>query len=230
MLIGTIRAQRLLLRTPLIVADSINYLTAKFTFDADWAGCAVTAYFTCGSAAISAALTEGEITAQQGINLTAGRWELKLAGVRGDSRITAGPVQFEVMPFGTSEGELPDITLTQYEQLLAKIGDLDDLVTVKTDLVSAINEAALSGGGEGGDLPGGGTPGQVLTRTEAGCAWRDLPVYEGETVVTPKAGEETTLETAGKYLEENLRVKEIPQYSVGNDAGGTTFIIGKELE
>lgn len=231
MLTGTIRAQQLMLRTPLIVADSINYLTAKFSFDADWAGCAVTAYFISGDKAIAAELTDGRITAEQGINLTAGRWELKLAGIRGDSRITAGPVQFEVMPFGTSEGELPDISLTQYEQLLAKIGDMDELITTKASLVAAINEAAQGGGGGGGgDLPGGGTPGQVLTRTEAGCAWRDLPTYEGETTVTPAAGSATTLETAGKYLEENVLVKEIPQYSVGNDAGGTTFIIGKEIE
>ena len=36
MLTGIIRGQRLMLRTPIVVADSINYLTAKFAFDADW--------------------------------------------------------------------------------------------------------------------------------------------------------------------------------------------------
>jgi len=42
MLTGIIRGQRLMLRTPLVVADSINYLTAKFTFDADWNGRVIT--------------------------------------------------------------------------------------------------------------------------------------------------------------------------------------------
>lgn len=175
MLTGIIRGQRLMLRTPLVVADSINYLTAKFTFDADWNGRVITAYFVCGDKTITAELAGGEITAAQGINLTAGRWELKLSGIKADSRVTAGPVWFDVLPFGTADGELPDISLTQYEQLLAKIGDMDDLTTAdKNTLVAAINEAAQSGGGSGGGgLPAGGTPGQVLTRTASGSAWQD---------------------------------------------------------
>lgn len=175
MLTGIIRGQRLMLRTPIVVADSINYLTAKFAFDADWKGRVITAYFVCGDKTITAELTDGEITAAQGVNLTAGRWELKLSGIKGDSRVTAGPVQFDVLPFGATEGELPDISLTQYEQLLAKIGDMDELTTAdKNTLVAAINEAAQSGGGSGGGgLPAGGTPGQVLTRTASGSAWQD---------------------------------------------------------
>lgn len=175
MLTGIIRGQRLMLRTPLVVADSINYLTAKFAFDADWKGRVITAYFVCGDKTITAELTSGEITAAQGINLTAGRWELKLSGIKADSRVTAGPVWFDVLPFGAADGELPDISLTQYEQLLAKIGNMDELTTAdKNTLVAAINEAAQSGGGSGGGgLPAGGTPGQVLTRTASGSAWQD---------------------------------------------------------
>lgn len=231
MLTGIIRGQRLMLRTPIVVADSINYLTAKFTFDPDWTGRAITAYFVCGDKAITAELTDGEITAAQGINLTAGRWELKLSGIKGDSRVTAGPVQFDVLPFGATEGDLPDISLTQYEHLLAKIGDMDELTTTDKDtLVAAINEAAKSGGGSGGGgLPAGGTPGQVLTRTANGSAWKDLPTYDGEITIIPQVENAQTLKTAGKYLEQDVQVKEIPQYSVSNDAGGTTFIIGKEL-
>ena len=230
MLTGIIRGQRLMLRTPLVVADSINYLTAKFTFDPDWTGRTVTAYFVCGDKAITAELTDGEITAAQGINLTAGRWELKLSGIKGDSRVTAGPVQFDVLPFGATEGELPDISLTQYEKLLAKIGDMDELTTTDKDtLVAAINEAAQSGGSGGGELPAGGTPGQVLTWTANGSAWKDLPTYDGEITIIPQVENTQTLKTAGKYLEQDVQVKEIPQYSVSNDAGGTTFIIGKEL-
>ena len=100
MLTGIIRGQRLMLRTPIVVADSINYLTAKFTFDPDWTGRAITAYFVCGDKAITAELTDGKITAAQGINLTAGRWELKLSGIKGDSRVTAGPVQLTCCPSG----------------------------------------------------------------------------------------------------------------------------------
>lgn len=142
MLTATIRGQQLQLRTPLIVADSINYITARFAFDKDWEGRAVTAFFTQGDKAISAAVVNNEITAEQGINLTVGTWEVKLTGVKGDSRITAGPVKINVLPFGSVEGEeLPDITPTQYEQLLALIGSLDNLTTANRDsIVGAINE------------------------------------------------------------------------------------------
>lgn len=141
MLTATVKGQQLQLRTPLIVADSINYITAKFTFDEDWEGRAVTAFFTQGNNTISAAVVNNEITAEQGINLTAGTWEVKLTGVKGDSRITAGPVKINVLPFGSVDGELPDISPTQYEQLLALIGSLDDLTTANKDsIVGAINE------------------------------------------------------------------------------------------
>ena len=200
MLTGIIRGQRLMLRTPLVVADSINYLTAKFTFDPDWAGRAITAYFVCGDKTITAELTSGEITAEQGINLTAGRWELKLSGIKGDSRVTAGPVWFDVLPFGATDGEPPDISLTQYEQLLAKIGDMDELTTTDKDtLVAAINEAAQSGGSGGGGLPAGGTPGQVLTRTASGSAWQDgTPGPVGPQGPEGKKGEKGDTGAAGE--------------------------------
>ena len=66
MLTGIIRGQRLMLRTPIVVADSINYLTAKFAFDADWKGRVITAYFVCGDKTITAELTSGEITGSAG--------------------------------------------------------------------------------------------------------------------------------------------------------------------
>lgn len=151
MLTATVRGQQLQLRTPLIVADSINYITARFAFDKDWDGRSITAFFVQKKTVITALVQNNEITAEQGINLTAGTWEVKLTGDKGDSRITAGPVKVNVLPFGSVDGELPDISLTQYEQLLGMIGNLTDLTTeAKENLVAAINEAATKGGGEGG--------------------------------------------------------------------------------
>ena len=141
MLTATIRGQQLQLRTPLIVADSINYITARFAFDKDWDGRSITAFFVQKNTVITALVQNNEITAEQGINLTAGIWELKITGVKGDSRITAGPVKINVLPFGSVDGELPDISPTQYEALLAIIGSLDNLTTAnKGSIVGAINE------------------------------------------------------------------------------------------
>lgn len=152
MLTATVRGQRMQLRTPLVVADSINYITARFAFDKDWDGRIITAFFVHENTVISAIVQNNEIVANQGINLTAGTWEVKLVGVSGNSRITAGPEKITVMPFGVFEGELPDISLTQYEQLLGIIGNLEDLTTeAKENLVAAINEAATTGSG-GGDF------------------------------------------------------------------------------
>ena len=67
MLTATVRGQQLQLRTPLIVADSINYITARFAFDKDWEGRSITAYFVQGDTVIPAVLRDNEITAEQDI-------------------------------------------------------------------------------------------------------------------------------------------------------------------
>lgn len=53
--------------------------------------------------------------------------------------------------------------------------------------------------------------------------------YTGEYSVTPEVDTAQTLETTGKYLTNDVTVKAIPDYEVSNEAGGNTFIIGKEI-
>lgn len=152
MLTGYIRGQELRISTPEIAADSIKYLEAEFHFAGrDWDGYVKTAYFINGASKFALVLADDRITAGMGLNLTAGEWEVKLSGVKGDSRITTTTERIYVREFGGTEGTLPDVTPTQAEQLLAKIGDMSALETeAKNSLVAAINEAAKSGGGSGG--------------------------------------------------------------------------------
>lgn len=152
MLTGYIRGQELRISTPEIAADSIKYLEAEFHFAGrDWDGYVKTAYFINGANKFALVLADDRITADMGLNLTAGEWEVKLSGVKGDSRITTTTERIYVREFGGTEGTLPDVTPTQAEQLLAKIGDMSALETAAKDsLVAAINEAAKSGGGSGG--------------------------------------------------------------------------------
>lgn len=49
--------------------------------------------------------------------------------------------------------------------------------------------------------------------------------YDGEYLVTP-SNIPQTLETAEKYLRQNVEVTEVPYYEVTNNAGGITAIIG----
>lgn len=158
MLTGYIRGQELRISTPEIAADSIKYLEAEFHFAGrDWDGYVKTAYFINGTSKFALALADDRITADMGLNLTVGEWEVKLSGVKGDSRITTTTEHIYVREFGSTDGTLPDVTATQAEQILAKIGDLANLTTEdKTNLVAAINEAAKSGGGSGGGKNGTG--------------------------------------------------------------------------
>ena len=158
MLTGYIRGQELRISTPEIAADSIKYLEAEFHFAGrDWDGYVKTAYFINGTSKFALVLADDRITADMGLNLTAGEWEVKLSGVKGGSRITTTTEHIFVREFGSTDGTLPNVTATQAEQILAKIGDLSDLTTEdKTNLVAAINEAAKSGGGSGGGKDGTG--------------------------------------------------------------------------
>ncbi|MBQ6679563.1 MAG: hypothetical protein IJM76_06020 [Lachnospiraceae bacterium] len=54
-----------------------------------------------------------------------------------------------------------------------------------------------------------------------------IPDYEGEYTVTPKMVEQV-LETADKRMLDDVTVRAIPYYEVGNDQGGTTVYIAME--
>lgn len=103
---------------------------------------------------------------------------------------------------------------------------------------SAANSGSGGGGGGGGGgvVPGTGLPeitpeheGQYLKVVNGVAAWWDLPAYSGEYEVTPEV-EQQVLNTAQKFLEADVTIKEIPYSETSNTAGGSTVYIGKELE
>lgn len=52
--------------------------------------------------------------------------------------------------------------------------------------------------------------------------------YKGDYTVTPKV-EKQELATRQKFLTENVKIKEIPFFEVGNSEGGDTVYIGSEV-
>lgn len=54
------------------------------------------------------------------------------------------------------------------------------------------------------------------------------PFYDGEYEVIPKAFQDTTLETSGKVLTQNVHVTEIPYWETSNPTGETVYI-GNEV-
>lgn len=52
--------------------------------------------------------------------------------------------------------------------------------------------------------------------------------YEGDYEVTPKLHITQTLDTDGKYMEDDVIVLEVPYYETSNESGGTTVYICTE--
>lgn len=52
--------------------------------------------------------------------------------------------------------------------------------------------------------------------------------YKGDYTVTPKV-EKQEIATRKKFLTENVKIKEIPFFEVGNSKGGDTVYIGSEV-
>lgn len=57
----------------------------------------------------------------------------------------------------------------------------------------------------------------------------ELPVYSGDYGVTPTIDGQT-LETAQKLMKDDVTVKAIPYFDVGNTSGGSTVYIGTDIE
>lgn len=136
-----------------LVAESVQYLTAKVVCETeDWTGREIKAMFGQGCTVHGVSVTDGEITAKQQLNLTAGDWCVWLVGNSARDgevipRITTNVAHISVAPTGGTEGNpFPEIPPTVEEQLRADMGNLADLTTKnKSNLVAAINEAAEGG-------------------------------------------------------------------------------------
>ena len=138
-----------------LAAESVQYLTAKVVCETeDWTGREIKAMFGQGCTVHEVSVIDGEITAKQQLNLTAGDWRVWLVGNSardGDviPRITTNVTHIIVAPTGGTEGNpFPTIPPTVEEQLRADMGNLADLTTEdKSSLVAAINEVRQTGGG-----------------------------------------------------------------------------------
>lgn len=142
----------------LLTAGMAKAVSVEFAFSSDWDGLTKTAVFTNGRATIDVlpAKWDGdtvtvppEILAVPGRYVRVGVYGTNASGVVLPTVwVTLGKVQPAAEPSGDPAAEP---TLPVWAQLQAQIGDLNDLKTYnKGTLVSAINEARLSGGGGGG--------------------------------------------------------------------------------
>lgn len=141
-------------RRELLVEGAVNVNIVQFVFSPDWDGLTKTAVFQAGSDKYSVLLDESNETQIPWEVLQNPRRTL-YAGVYGTVGgdlvlptiwASLGTIQEGATPGQDTQPPTP----TVYEQLLADIGNLDDLDTnAKDSLVAAINEVFTTGGGGG---------------------------------------------------------------------------------
>ena len=132
MITGHIIRQHLNLCNSHVVADTIDYLEAKFIFKTDdWDGLEVWAHFAKDSTVYDIRLTEDCIRKEDHLNLSAGMWKVYLHGNefrdgKVIQRITTDEAVLYVLPTGTLDGEpFPEMPASVTEQILARLENVE---------------------------------------------------------------------------------------------------------
>lgn len=124
-----------------VVADSREYLTARFVFSGDWDGCTKTAIFAGKDGTYEVLLTNDECTVPH--EVLNGRFGVSVFGISGNTRITTDTAYIAVHQSGFAEGETPsDPTPTVYEQLLKAMDESGQDVKAALEKESETRAAA----------------------------------------------------------------------------------------
>lgn len=132
MILGTINCQKFSLNSTDIVADTIDFIEARFVFlSDDWDGLEKWAHFARDSEVYDIRLTDDHIRKEDHLNLSAGKWKVYIHGneFRGGEvvqRITTNMITLYVEPTGTLDGEpFPEMPASVTEQILARLARLE---------------------------------------------------------------------------------------------------------
>lgn len=133
MIYGKIHKQFLTYCADKLVANTIDYITAEFSFSEDWNGLSKWAHFTQGETTYDVFLVDDKIPEQAHLNLSEGDWIMHLHGVKYEpeeqiaQRITTNTVVVHVESSGVLEGEpLGELPLSVAEMLDARISLLEE--------------------------------------------------------------------------------------------------------
>lgn len=147
----SVEGQELIVGSPIIAADSINYLTAKFIFrTSDWDGLVKIAHFSNGALSASININaDDEIPESAGLNLSVGRWVVSVTGHKYENgelvqRITTTQAKLTVHPSGVPDGDpLPSLP-SLGEQILGKVTEIKtevDSMTASAEMLPSGSEA-----------------------------------------------------------------------------------------
>lgn len=138
-----IDGQTIRFTSPVIAANSRDYLTARFHFSGEeWEGYSKWAHFRQGETVYDLNLENDEIGSGMHLNLSLGQWEVYLTGHREEARITTVPVLLRVRESGLIDEPLHQIPLSVAEQVDSKA----NLALEKARAIEAqIESGALDG-------------------------------------------------------------------------------------
>lgn len=131
MLYGEINQQRLKIINEHVVADTIDYLEARFAFSEDWDGLEKWVHFAKDGAVYDIRLTDDCVRKEDHLNLSAGIWKVYLhgnefSGGKVIERITTNAAILKVEPTGTLDGEpFPEMPASVTEQILARLENVE---------------------------------------------------------------------------------------------------------
>ena len=131
--------------------DSVNYLTANFTFATDdWGGTGKTALFRVGTTTYEVVINNNQCTvpfevlvasseSRSGLGIE-NKIFLTVVGVKETTRITTKEIKVKLKTSGYTEGLTPaEPTPNQYDQILAAYGNietaLDSIITIQETLI-----------------------------------------------------------------------------------------------
>lgn len=128
---GLIRGQSLRLSSPMIVADTIDYLTAQFVFQTgDWDGAVKYSHWKCGDISYDIPLENDRIDNSAHLNLSAGEWSVWIHGEiysGGElvQRITTCEAALCVKSTGAVGGVVfPDAPASEIERIHARLDQM----------------------------------------------------------------------------------------------------------
>ena len=131
MLYGEINRQRLKIINEHVVADTIDYLEARFAFSEEWNGLEKWVHFAKDGEVYDIRLTDDCVRKEDHLNLSAGIWKVYLhgnefSGGKVIERITTNAAILKVEPTGTLDGEpFPEMPASVTEQILARLHEVE---------------------------------------------------------------------------------------------------------
>lgn len=140
MIIGFIKRQQFTKKQPVIVSDSINYLSAKFVFQtSEWDEMIKFAHFQSGDDVYDFLLDGDELPKEASLNLYAGNWKVYIHGdryvvgndgsVKVVERATTNSQEIKVVKYEKEGSVLPEIGFDVAEQIAAVAEDAKRIAT-----------------------------------------------------------------------------------------------------